>query len=403
MTPKVFIGCSTTDALLQVRTDIGPDAVVLSTRQVENGIEIVAISPKGLSAETKRPVEQQPQAPAAKKPAIDPPPAAQVNPDQAEMMQFLREVRGLVKDKLSRNAWDALEEESASVSEALRLLLHSGFSAALCGELVDQLRTRHLNSPVPIAEQVRPLLEERMSIVDPFAEFDGGGVYAFLGPTGVGKTTVTAKIVARCVLRYGRDQVAILSTDNYRIGAQEQIKTYAKIIGIPVYSIKDKEDLQVHLKEIGKKKLIFIDTAGVSQRDIQMLEQLQLLTDGITPIKMIAVVSATTNLMTLEEVFRLHGLTVKQKTGAPLFSVIITKTDEAAQIGSVVDAVIRHKLPVMFIANGQHVPEDLTLADIPYLAFRALSPQPSSLMNEVPSDNVPTLLRDQLSAWAIAR
>jgi flagellar biosynthesis protein FlhF len=205
------------------------------------------------------------------------------------------------------------------------------------------------------------------------------------------------------VLRYGRDQVAILSTDNYRIGAQEQIKTYAKIIGIPVYSIKDKEDLQVHLKEIGKKKLIFIDTAGVSQRDIQMLEQLQLLTDGITPIKMIAVVSATTNLMTLEEVFRLHGLTVKQKTGAPLFSVIITKTDEAAQIGSVVDAVIRHKLPVMFIANGQHVPEDLTLADIPYLAFRALSPQPSSLMNEVPSDNVPTLLRDQLSAWAIAR
>ncbi len=122
MTPKVFIGCSTTDALLQVRTDIGPDAVVLSTRQVENGIEIVAISPKGLSAETKRPVEQQPQAPAAKKPAIDPPPAAQVNPDQAEMMQFLREVRGLVKDKLSRNAWDALEEESASVSEALRLL-----------------------------------------------------------------------------------------------------------------------------------------------------------------------------------------------------------------------------------------------------------------------------------------
>jgi flagellar biosynthesis protein FlhF len=319
------------------------------------------------------------------------------------MMQFLREVRGLVKDKLSRNAWDALEEESAGVSEALRLLLHSGFSAELCGELVDELRARHLNSPVPIAEQVRPLLEERMSLIDPFSEFDNGGVYAFLGPTGVGKTTVTAKIVARCVLRYGRDQVAILSTDNYRIGAQEQIKTYAKIIGIPVYSIRDNDDLQVRLKEIGKKKLIFIDTAGVSQRDIQMLEQLQLLTDGITPIKMIAVVSATTNLMTLEEVFRLHSVTVKQKTGSPLFSVIITKTDEAAQIGSVVDAVIRHKLPVMFIANGQHVPEDLTLADIPYLAFRALSPQPSSLMNDVPPNNAPTLLRDQLSAWAIAR
>jgi len=402
MTPKVFIGCSTTDALLQVRTDIGPDAVVLSTRQVEAGIEIVAISPKGLATETKNPIEH-PAHPSAVKPAIATPPTTDVNPDQAEMMQFLREVRGLVKDKLSRNAWDALEEESAGVSEALRLLLHSGFSAELCGELVDELRTRHLNSPVPIAEQVRPLLEERMSIIDPFNEFDSGGVYAFLGPTGVGKTTVTAKIVARCVLRYGRDQVAILSTDNYRIGAQEQIKTYAKIIGIPVYSIKDNDDLQVRLKEIGKKKLIFIDTAGVSQRDIQMLEQLQLLTEGITPIKMIAVVSATTNLMTLEEVFRLHSLTVKQKTGSPLFSVIITKTDEAAQIGSVVDAVIRHKLPVMFIANGQHVPEDLTLADIPYLAFRALSPQPSSLMNEVPSDNVPTLLRDQLSAWAIAR
>lgn len=397
MTPKVFIGCSTTDALLQVRTDIGPEAVVLSTRQVGNGIEIVAISPKDLSPEPSHAPESR------IKSTMEPPSPVQTEPDQVEMMQFLREVRGLVKDKLSRNAWDALEAESAGVSEALRLLLHSGFSAELCGELVDELRTRHLSSPIPVAEQVRPLLEERMSIVDPFDQFDRGGVFAFLGPTGVGKTTVTAKIVARCVLRYGRDQVAILSTDNYRIGAQEQIKTYAKIIGIPLYSIKDSEDLQVRLREIGKKKLIFIDTAGVSQRDIQMLDQLQLLTDGIAPIKMIAVVSATTNLMTLEEVFRLHSLTVKQKSGSPLFAVIITKTDEAAQIGSVVDAVIRHKLPVMFIANGQHVPEDLTLADVPYLAFRALSPQPSSLGSESASDNVPTLLRDQLSAWAITR
>jgi flagellar biosynthesis protein FlhF len=402
MTPKVFIGCSTTDALLQVRTDIGPEAVVLSTRQVENGIEIVAISPKDLSPAPSHTTENRSQ-PRAVKSTMERPSPVQTEPDKVEMMQFLREVRGLVKDKLSRNAWDALEAESAGVSEALRLLLHSGFSAELCGELVDELRARHLNSPIPVAEQVRPLLEERMSIVDPFDQFDSGGVFAFLGPTGVGKTTVTAKIVARCVLRYGRDEVAILSTDNYRIGAQEQIKTYAKIIGIPLYSIKDSEDLQIRLKEIGKKKLIFIDTAGVSQRDIQMLDQLQLLTEGIAPIKMIAVVSATTNLMTLEEVFRLHSLTVKQKSGSPLFAVIITKTDEAAQIGSVVDAVIRHKLPVMFIANGQHVPEDLTLADVPYLAFRALSPQPSSIGSEAASNNVPTLLRDQLSAWAITR
>ena len=402
MTPKVFVGCSTTDALLQVRTDIGPDAVVLSTRQVDSGIEIVAMSPRALPTEPRRVTARVGETSTATQ-TMDRPPAVPDLPDQAELIQFLREVRGLVKDKLSQKAWDAIEEESAGASEALRLLLHSGFSAELCGEFVDELRTRYLNSPVPIAEQVRPLLEERMTIIDPFAEFDGGGVYAFLGPTGVGKTTVTAKIVARCVLRYGRDQVAILSTDNYRIGAQEQIKSYAKIIGIPVYSVKDNEDLQVRLKEIGKRKLVFIDTAGVSQRDIQMLDQLQLLTEGIAPIKMIAVVSATTNLMTLEEVFRLHSLTVKQKTGSPLFAVIITKTDEAAQIGSVVDAVIRHNLPVMFIANGQHVPEDLTLADIPYLAFRALSPQPSLLANELSLESAPTLLRDQLSAWAISR
>lgn len=402
MTPKIFVGCSTTDALLQVRTDIGPDAVVLSTRQVDSGIEIVAISPKNITAQPKRPTEPRATSPNTR-PTLEQSTSGPDNPDQVEMMQFLREVRGLVKDKLSRNAWEALEEESINVSEALRLLLHSGFSAELCGELVDELRTRHLNSSVPIAELVRPLLEERMAVVDPFSEFDGGGIYALLGPTGVGKTTVTAKIVARCVLRYGRDQVAILSTDNYRIGAQEQIKTYAKIIGIPVYSIRDSDDLQARLDEMRDKKLIFVDTAGVSQRDLQMLDQLQLLAEGKTPIKMIAVVSATTNLMTLEEVFRLHSLTVRQKTGSPLFSVIITKTDEAAQIGPVVDAIIRHKLPVIFIANGQHVPEDLTLADIPYLAFRALSPQPSLPMNEVSPESVPTLLRDQLSAWAIAR
>jgi flagellar biosynthesis protein FlhF len=219
----------------------------------------------------------------------------------------------------------------------------------------------------------------------------------------VGKTTTIAKIAARCVLRYGREQVALLSTDTFRIGAQEQLKVYAKIIGIPVISLRDSEDLAAKISSMRDRRVILLDTAGVSQRDIQMLEQSDLLQAGAPSLKRILVMSSTTDLRTQEDVILLHSQAARSKEAQALTAAIITKTDEAAQIAPVLDCLIRHQLPLIFLANGQRVPEDLSQANVPYLSHRALHPRTLGSDLNLSDEHIHLLMTHELSLWAQQR
>ena len=406
MSPKVFIGSSTIDALLQIRTELGPDAIVLSTREVSAGVEVVAASRSeasqlfdeiGTQSRSKGQVQRKTSG--ADRASVQEASSTH-GIDASQLSELFRDVQRLVSGRLSSEAWDSIQDSSKDASEALRILLQCGFSSELCGELVDEIRS-HVDSVTgPITDHLQKLLENRIATVDPLLTLDSGGIFALVGPTGVGKTTLIAKIAARCALRFGRENVSILTTDNFRIGAYEQLRTYGKIIGVPVTAVKDGGDLSALLADRSEKKVTLIDTAGVSQRDVQMLEQLSMLGGATQHTKFIAVVSATTNLLTVDEVFRLHQLALERTGATGLHSVVITKTDEAGQIGAVIDSIIRHKLPVFFIGTGQHVPDDLSFPNSAYLAYRALTPQPSGKVGEVLEPHVPVLLRDQLSAWA---
>jgi flagellar biosynthesis protein FlhF len=219
----------------------------------------------------------------------------------------------------------------------------------------------------------------------------------------VGKTTAIAKIAARCVLRYGRDQLALLTTDTFRIGAQEQLQVYAKIIGVPVATLRDSEDLAAKIKTLGQRHIVLLDTTGVNQRDIRMLEQSQLLQQGAPELKRILVVSSTTDLRTQEDVILMHQQAARSAQGGSILAALITKTDEAAQLGPAVDCLIRHQLPLMFLANGQRVPEDLSPANLPYLSHRALHPRVLGEDMSLGNDQLPALMADQLSQWKPVR
>jgi flagellar biosynthesis protein FlhF len=232
-----------------------------------------------------------------------------------------------------------------------------------------------------------------------FDTFDRGGVFAFIGPTGVGKTTTVAKIAARCVLRYGRNQVALLTTDTYRIGAQEQLKTFAKILGLSVTAVRDSEDLAAKIKDFSNRKIILLDTAGVSQRDTLMVEQSHLLEHGSGKARRILVMSSTTDLRTQEEVINLHNQAMQNTHGEKLDHVIITKIDEAAHLAPVIDSVIRHNLSLLFVSNGQRVPEDLSQPDINYLSHRAMAMRAFSETFSLTDEQVPALLSDHLGDW----
>ena len=424
MAPHKIIAATTTEALKLVREQVGGDALVLSTRDTAQGVEIVAISPEALAKMSQR--AEPKAAPAANPPAAMPSapivsptangfsnqafsapsvPPASMNATQDKRVDKLlaefSEVKQLLQTHLSARAWDDMQAQSTEKAEALRIMLNAGFSPQLCGETADQLSAQG-PSDTPLLDRLQNLLESKIQTLDPLSVFDPGGVFAFIGPTGVGKTTAIAKIAARCVLRYGRDQLALLTTDTFRIGAQEQLKVYAKIIGVPVVSLRDSEDLASKLSSMKDRRVILLDTAGVSQRDTQMLEQSQLLLEGAPALKRILVMSSTTDLRTQEDVILMYQMAEKNEKSRAVTAAIITKTDEAAQIGPVLDCLIRHQLPLMFLANGQRVPEDLSQANTAYLTHRALRPRLLSSRLQIPDDQIPVHMADQLNDWVKA-
>lgn len=388
-----FIGSTTSDSLKQVRQKVGDDALVLSTRDTPNGVEIIAISPAeiaslagGSSSTTRRSAA-----------------ASHDGVSDQKLFAMIAEMRELLRSRAAVNEWAALTETDFEAAESLRLLLNAGFSEEIAGMLADELKSQSQGRLTPLVERVQALIEERIARLEPIDTFDRGGIFPLIGSTGVGKTTVAAKIAARCALRYGRDNVALLTTDTFRIGAQDQIRVYANIIGIPMATIRDGEELAARLAEFANRKIVLIDTAGMSQRDLKMLEQIKLLQSGAENAHPVLVLSSTVNRNTLEDVILMHAKALRQTADAKIHSVIITKTDEAAQLGPALDCVIRHKLPLLFLANGQKVPEDLSPADIPYLVFRALHPRLVGEGLEYTAAKVPLLMMDQLAAWAIQR
>ena len=385
MNVKKFVAGTSRDALIQVRRVLGPEALILSNRPVEGGVEILALAKDDLPPFATAPARSQAkQAPAARSaqstPAI---PAAVAAPESDNHLAHslaseIKSMRGMLEEQLGYQAWDTVQRGDPAKAAVLRDMLRSGFSPALARQFMNKM-------PQTVAQGqkldwVKAVLERNLRTIDAADEIvTRGGVYALVGPTGVGKTTTTAKIAARCVVRHGADQLALLTTDGYRIGAHEQLRIYAKLLGVRVLAIKDPSDLQFALADLSKKHLVLIDTIGMGQRDQMVAEQLTLLSATGTKVERLLLLNATCNGETLDDVVRVYR-------GGGVHGCIITKTDESVGLATVLDVVIRHQLSLHYVSNGQRVPEDLHLPDRQYLlhrAFRALAAESAHHPNPI--------------------
>ncbi|CAM3942367.1 flagellar biosynthesis protein FlhF [Pseudoalteromonas byunsanensis] len=192
-----------------------------------------------------------------------------------------------------------------------------------------------------------------------------GGVFAFVGPTGVGKTTTVAKLAALGAQKFGADKVALITTDTYRIGAYEQLSTYGRIIGCPVKQVKDANELAEVLYHLRNKRLVLIDTAGMSQRDLRLTEQLNtLMRSTRVDIRSYLVLSATSQMHVLQE-------TVRHFQKVNLTGCIFTKLDECLSLGEIISIAIQNRLPIGYLTNGQRVPEDIRVANAQKLVKKA--------------------------------
>jgi flagellar biosynthesis protein FlhF len=283
--------------------------------------------------------------------------------EMSVMMNELRAMRGMMETQLAEISWGSTQQREPQKAAVLREMLAAGFSPSLARYLIEKLPAGR--DTADSMRWIKTVLTRNLSaITNEDQLIEQGGVFALVGPTGVGKTTSTAKLAARCVMRHGPEKLALITTDAYRIGAHEQLRIYGKILGVMVHSVKDEADLRIALKELRNKHTVLIDTVGMSQRDHMVAEQIGMLQGSDVPVKRLLCLNATSTQETLNEVVRAYQ-------GSGLAGCIMTKLDEAASIGNVLDVVIRQKLNMFYVSNGQRVPEDLHMADPAQLVERA--------------------------------
>ncbi|MFW5451111.1 MAG: flagellar biosynthesis protein FlhF [Methylophagaceae bacterium] len=380
---KRFQAADVRQAIQEVREVLGPDAVILSNTRVDGGVEIVAatdydekefkrnsqLDDRHTSPQPR--VEINPSIESARPIAAERPhPTQNVWSQEPTLVQMRKEISGLkdmLQNQMSDLAWKDMERINPTQVQLLQRHLQMGVHVDLAKQITSQtsashdLETAWHHSLGILANQIEPLADDIIN---------DGGIYSLVGPTGVGKTTTIAKIAARCALKHGAKNVALITTDCYRIGGQEQLRTYARILGVPVRVAKTHQELHDSLNDLLDRRFILIDTAGMNQRDMKLTEKFALLQNQSPHIKNYLTLSATTQVNVLNDI-------INAFSHLKLSGCILTKTDEANSLGGAISAMIRHRLPLAYVCNGQQVPEDFSFA-LP----NTLVKQASELRNE---------------------
>jgi flagellar biosynthesis protein FlhF len=354
---------SIAEAVRKVKADLGVDAMILSTRQVPKGFK----NPYGADMFEVSALSAQ-----------EAPPAGEGDRAFADaLLSGAATARpGSPGPAAPEVSWQALQSELVGIRELLTLLNIGGGLPdvilqhpqwlGLCARLVragvsgQRVRSaiQHFSeagAPADAADAARQILTEILKPIvtcDPFAG-DGNGPQfaAFVGPTGVGKTTTIAKLAAELSLK-AKKGVGLISVDSFRIGAVEQLKTYAAIMGLPCLPAFSHHDLRLAVEKMARRDIILIDTAGHSHLDGERMQQLQAVLGGHGPIASHLVLSAATNRLDLQEA------AARFAVFRPC-SYVFTKLDETRQPGVIIDQAEALRLPISFITTGQKVPEDI--------------------------------------------
>lgn len=284
------------------------------------------------------------------------------SPTLTDLQRELGNLRGMLESELAQLSWKDMADRPSVKAALYNRLSKLGLSRAICGAIADKLPAKgDLESHW---KKALVMLARRLKVMGD-SILNDGGIVALVGSTGVGKTTTIAKLAARFVMRHGTKQVALITTDCYRIGGQEQLETFANYLGIPMIVATDGPELKAALDQLSSRKMVLIDTAGMSQRDVRLYEQFATLKSVGYDIDAYVVLSATAQQGSLNEVVQVFG---KQA----LSGAMITKVDESSSLGAVLDVVVKNDLKLGYVSTGQKVPEDIIPARVEYLISKAV-------------------------------
>ena len=377
MKMKRYFAADSRQALRELREDQGPDAVILSNRRVSGGVEIIAAldyDEAMINSSLGNPEELSTTSSAS--PSHDNAPEFVQYTDRHSTQTMLSDIddghgsdeessalnkiqdelkglRDIMEAPLMQFAWGETGRVQPLYASLLKQLMTLGLSSKLSQSIAKRTANQGLNKhswleSLKLLAKLVPINNDDI--------LTNGGIVSLIGPTGVGKTTTIAKLAARFALKHGRRGITLITTDNYRIGAHEQLRTYGRILGVPVHVASDNDELKNLLKESqekpGEHKLTLIDTAGVCQKDARLSEQLTTLNIRGMDIENYLVLSATGQMNLQDDVIRAFSQVKLQ-------GCMLTKIDEAASLGEIISVLIQHELPLHFVCDGQKVPDDL--------------------------------------------
>ncbi|MDQ0741538.1 flagellar biosynthesis protein FlhF [Pseudomonas sp. W4I3] len=345
----------------QAELSMRGDSDATTNRQLFAGLPLTAAEP------LVEPTFVEPPRPAA------PAPAATVDQRVFDSMRFeLNGLRELLEVQLGSLAWTQLQGSKPQQANLWRRLQRIGLSGPLSRDLL--ALTAEVQEP---RQAWRMLLAHlaRMIATPEIEPLEEGGVIAMVGPAGMGKTTTLAKLAARYVLKYGAANIALVSMDSYRIGAQEQLKTLGRILNVPVTHVDPGQSLANALDPLLRKRVVLIDTAGLQASDPALRMQLESLAGRGIKSKNYLVLATTSQKQVLTAAYHSY-----KRCG--LAGCILTKLDETASLGEVLSLAISHELPVAYLTDGPRIPDDLHLPRRHQLVSRAVSVQ----MQDEPSE-----------------
>lgn len=355
-----FKGTDMRDTMRLVRAALGPDAVILETNRDDDGVEIAAAVDFS-SVEYNRLQESgqhipkfadrsKPDAAISTAGADDPQPVA--TPEVRRLKAEVENIRYLLEAQLARLVWDESTRRSPEEAGIMRNLAKLGIEPDVVAGLLrrmagdDATDNGWTASLKYLAEALTTSKEDLVC---------RGGTFALVGPTGVGKTTSIAKLAARYAMRHGRDDIAFVTTDGYKIAAREQLETFGGILDAPVYEATDSDSLSSVLRGLADKGLVLIDTAGMGQKDVRLARQLGCLSHADATIEVLLTLPANTQSESMQEIVTAFRV-------ANPVACVLTKIDETASLGGALSTIIRSGLPLAYVTNGQRVPEDLHYA-----------------------------------------
>ncbi|MDD1013175.1 flagellar biosynthesis protein FlhF [Pseudomonas rubra] len=417
MQVKRFFAADMRQAMKLVRDELGAEAAIIGNRRIAGGVELTAALDYKLSAlaprvpnieledELRKTQSRIVTAQAelstrsesedanrqlfaglpltASEPLVDPEVEAPLAPaapvaapiDQRlfdSMRSELSGLRELLEVQLGSLAWSQLQGNKPQQANLWRRLQRIGLSGPIARELLDL--TTGIEEP---RQAWRMLLAHlaRMIQVPEIEPIEEGGVIAMVGPAGMGKTTTLAKLAARYVLKYGAHNLALVSMDSFRIGAQEQLKTLGRILNVSVTHVDPGQSLAQALDPLLRKRVVLIDTAGLQASDPALRMQLETLAGRGIQAKNYLVLATTSQKQVLTAAYHSY-----KRCG--LAGCILTKLDETASLGEVLSLAISHELPVAYLTDGPRIPDDLHLPRRHQLVSRAVSVQ----MQDEPSE-----------------